>query len=113
MTLAIGPHADNPVRILRQVSLSDSTLAMIRFDYASGTASRVVVDERSGKALREHVYPGRPQSSRQEFQDAVSISAATRRSRPWSPRERFRKAGSSWTDLPAAPKIIATSRFAC
>ena len=36
-------------------------------------ASRVVLDEASGKVLQEQTYPGRPQSSRQEFQDAICI----------------------------------------
>jgi hypothetical protein len=46
---------------------------VIRFDHASGVASRVVVEEASGKVVQEQTYPGRPQSSRQEFQDAVCI----------------------------------------
>src|ERR1022692_4964205 len=73
VTLHGGPRTDNPIRILRQVRRPDHTITTIRFDYASGTASRVVMDERSGKVLRVQKYPGRPQSSRQEFQEAVSI----------------------------------------
>jgi hypothetical protein len=73
VTLSGGQRTDNPLRILRQVRGPDHTITMIRFDYASGTASLVVMDERSGKVLRERNYPGRPQSSTQEFQEAVSI----------------------------------------
>jgi hypothetical protein len=68
-----GAHIDSPIRILRQVRRPDHTITMIRFDYASGTASRVVVDETDGRVLRDQKYPGRPQSSRQEFREAVSI----------------------------------------
>jgi hypothetical protein len=46
---------------------------MVRFNYATGQASRVVVDESSKKVLREQKFPGRPQSSRQEFEEAVRI----------------------------------------
>src|ERR1039457_2531897 len=73
VTLPGGPRTDNPIRTLRQVRRPDHTITMIRFDYASGTASQVVIDERSGAVLRDRKYPGRPQSSRQEFQEAVSI----------------------------------------
>lgn len=67
------PSPGNPIRILRQVRRPDHTITMIRFDYASGTASQVVIDERSGEVLLNRKYPGRPQSSRQEFEEAVSI----------------------------------------
>jgi hypothetical protein len=52
---------------------SNQTLAIIAFDYATGTASRIVVEEGSGKVLHEQPLPGRPQSSREEFQEAVQI----------------------------------------
>jgi hypothetical protein len=73
VTPSDGPGADDPIQILRQVQMPDHTIAVIRFDHASGTASRVVVDERNGKVVRQQTYAGRPQSSRREFQEAVSI----------------------------------------
>jgi hypothetical protein len=73
VALAGNTRADEAVLILRQVRMSDHTIMAIRFDHASGIASRVVIDEASGKVLREQTYPGRPQSSWQEFQDAVCI----------------------------------------
>ncbi|MHB8272575.1 hypothetical protein [Bradyrhizobium sp.] len=73
VALAGSSRADGPVEILRQVRVPDHTIIAIRFDHASGTASRVVMDEASGKVLHEHTYAGRPQSSSQEFQDAVCI----------------------------------------
>jgi hypothetical protein len=53
--------------------MPDRTIVTMRFDHGTGTASRVVVDEVSGRILQEQVYPGRPQSSDQEFREAVSI----------------------------------------
>jgi hypothetical protein len=53
--------------------MPDHTIMVIQFDHASGSAARVVLDEASGKVLEKQVYPGRPQSSRQEFQDAICI----------------------------------------
>jgi len=72
VTLCRASPADNPIRILRQVRSSDHTICMTQFDYAKGAASRVVVDERTGQVLRVQEYRGRPQSSRKEFQNAVS-----------------------------------------
>jgi hypothetical protein len=46
---------------------------VIRFNHVSGIASRVVIDEESGRVVQEQSYPGRPQSSWQEFQDAICI----------------------------------------
>src|ERR1043165_1148537 len=66
-------HADDQIRILREVAMPDRTIMAIRFDHASGLASRVVVDAESGKILQQQTYAGRPQSSRQEFQDAIWI----------------------------------------
>jgi hypothetical protein len=73
VALAGTSRADDAVQILRQVRMPDHTIIAIRFDHTSGIASRVVMDEASGKVLREQTYPGRPQSSSQEFQDAVCI----------------------------------------
>jgi hypothetical protein len=73
VALAGSSRADDPIQILRQVRMPDHTIAVIRFDHASGIASRVVMDEASGTVLHEQTYAGRPQSSRQEFQDAVCI----------------------------------------
>jgi hypothetical protein len=73
VALAGSCRADDPVHILRQVRMPDHTTMVIRFDHASGTASRIVMDEASGKILQEQTYAGRPQSSSQEFQDAVCI----------------------------------------
>jgi hypothetical protein len=73
VALAGSCRADDPVQILRQVRMPDHTIMVIRFDHASGIASRVVMDEVSGKVLQEQTYAGRPQSSSQEFQDAVCI----------------------------------------
>lgn len=53
--------------------MPDGTIMEIRFDHASGMASRVVIDEGSGKVLQQQIYAGRPQSSWREFQDAVCI----------------------------------------
>jgi hypothetical protein len=68
-----GAQSENSIQILRQIQMSSRLIGMIRFDYASGIATRVVVDESSGKILQYRTYPGRPQSSRQEFHEAVSI----------------------------------------
>jgi hypothetical protein len=73
LTLAGSSRAEDPVRILRQIRMPDHTTMVIRFDHANGVASRVVLDEASGKLLQQQTYPGRPQSSRQEFQDAICI----------------------------------------
>jgi hypothetical protein len=73
VALAGSSRADDAVQILRQVRMPDHTIIAIRFDHASGIASRVVIDEESGKVVQEQPYPGRPQSSWQEFHDAVCI----------------------------------------
>jgi hypothetical protein len=73
VALAGSSRADDPVQILRQVRMPDHTIMAIRFDHASGTASRVMMDEASGKVLQQQTYAGRPQSSSQEFQDALCI----------------------------------------
>lgn len=75
LLLAVGGNcrAEGPIQILRQVRMPDHTIMVIRFDHASGMASRVVVDEASGQVLQAQTYAGRPQSSTQEFQDAVCI----------------------------------------
>lgn len=73
LTLSGSVHADDTIQILRQVRMPDHTIMVIRFDHASGSASRVVMDPASGTILEQHVYAGRPQSSSWEFQDAVCI----------------------------------------
>jgi hypothetical protein len=73
INLPVSPRTHNPIRTLRQVRRPDHTITTVQFDYAGGTAYRVVTDERNGKVLQFQKYPGRPQSSRQEFQEAVFI----------------------------------------
>jgi len=63
------------VEVLRQLKGPNHTVVIIRFDYDSGKATRTVVDEKSGKVLKEEVLRGRPQSNKREFQRAVSIIA--------------------------------------
>jgi hypothetical protein len=73
-TLGLGRQgADHPVLVLRRVRGPNHTVTLVRFDYATGRASRVVVDESSKKVLQEQQFLGRPQSSRQEFKEAVRI----------------------------------------
>src|SRR6185436_14066721 len=43
------------------------------FDYTIGVASRIVVDEVSGRVLHEQKLPGRPQGSSEEFREAIRI----------------------------------------
>jgi hypothetical protein len=64
---------NHSIRILRRARGSNHTVTVIRFDYTAGTASRVVADENSGEMLQEQKLPGRPQSSRQEFEAAVLL----------------------------------------
>ena len=59
--------------VLRQAYEQGGAIALIVFDYSTGTASRVVLDAAGRKVLREQKLPGRPQSSRQEFHDAIEI----------------------------------------
>jgi hypothetical protein len=73
LTIPTGFRSGPPIAILRKVQRPDRTVDTIEFDYARGTASRVVSDQTSGKVLESRGYPGRPQSSAQEFQDAVSV----------------------------------------
>jgi|GEM_PF-3888584 hypothetical protein len=68
-----GRHNVNSIQVLRRVRRPDQTITLIQFSHASGTASRIVMDQNTGKVLREREFPGRPQSSRQEFQQAVHI----------------------------------------
>ena len=83
MSLAVGvvigcaasAGADDHVHILRKLRLSDQKIILIGFDHVRRHAFRALVDERSGETLHQHIYPGRPQSSRSEFEQAVSIIA--------------------------------------
>jgi hypothetical protein len=59
--------------VLRRVYEQDRAITLIVFDYATGTASRIVLDSSRRKVLREQKLPGRPQSSRKEFQEAIEI----------------------------------------
>jgi len=68
-----GQRTNNQIQVLRQVKGPNHTATMVRVNYATGTACRVVVDESSKTVLREQQFPGRPQSSRQEFKEAVRI----------------------------------------
>ena len=74
-TVAPGSATEHRTRILRQMRGTDHTITSIAFDYTSGTATRTVRDEETGAVLSEERLPGRPQSSREEFEEAVeSIS---------------------------------------
>ena len=66
-------RAEDPIQILRQLPMPDGTTVLIGFDHTRGKAFRVVIDENSGKNFQQQTYPGRPQSSRREFEKAVSI----------------------------------------
>jgi hypothetical protein len=70
-TVTIGSPAEPRIRVLRQMRGTDHTITSITFDYTSGTASRTVRDEETGTVLSEERLPGRPQSSRGEFKEAV------------------------------------------
>lgn len=59
--------------VLRQAYEQDRATTLIVFDYATGIASRIVLDGSSQKVLREQKLPGRPQSSQKEFQEAIEI----------------------------------------
>jgi hypothetical protein len=73
LAVAGGASANDAIEVVRHVRMSDQTTVLIRFDHARGRASRLVVDQASGKILLEQAYPGRPQSSRREFEQAVAI----------------------------------------
>ena len=62
---------------MREIRNSDHTITIIAFDYSTGTASRIVTDE-SGGLLHEQRLRGRPQSSREEFWEAVGIIGKNR-----------------------------------
>jgi hypothetical protein len=64
--------------VLRQAYEQDRAITLIVFDYATGTASRIVLDGSSRKVLREQTLPGRPQSSRKEFREAIEIISRDR-----------------------------------
>jgi hypothetical protein len=66
-------HGDAPGTVVRQVRGPDDTITMILFDYQCGMASRVVVAAKSGQVLSNDRLPGRPQSSRAEFREAVRL----------------------------------------
>jgi hypothetical protein len=70
-SVTIGSPAEPRIRVLRQMRGTDHTVTSITFDYTSGTASRTVRDEETGAVLSEERLPGRPQSSREEFKEAV------------------------------------------
>src|ERR1039457_2308474 len=72
-SVALGSPADHRIRVLRQVRGLDRTITIIAFDYTSGTASRIVRDEKTGAVLSDQRLPGRPQSSREEFKEAIEI----------------------------------------
>jgi len=59
--------------VLRQAYEQHHAITLFVFDYATGTASRIVLDGSRQKVLREQKLPGRPQSSRKEFQQALEI----------------------------------------
>lgn len=65
--------------VLRQAYERDCAITLIIFDYATGTASRIVLDASRRKLLREQTLPGRPQSSPKEFQKAIEIISRERK----------------------------------
>ena len=72
-SLRIGATLQMHQVVLRQAYEQDHAITLFVFDYATGTASRVVIDGSSQKVLRQQKLPGRPQSSRKEFQEAIEI----------------------------------------
>jgi hypothetical protein len=72
-SLATLGSSGHRIRILRKIEGPDHTVTIIAFDYTAGTASRIVMDKDGGKVLHRQILPGRPQSSREEFQEAVGI----------------------------------------
>lgn len=52
-------------------------MTIIQFDYGAGAAFRTVVAAKSGKVLSTERLPGRPQSSRAEFLEAVRLISQT------------------------------------
>lgn len=68
-----GKRAQHRVRTLRKMSGPDHTITAITIDYTTGIASRIVMAEDSGKVLREQQLAGQPQSSKEEFKEAVEI----------------------------------------
>jgi hypothetical protein len=78
-SLRFGSNLPMHQVVLRQAYELDRTIALIVFDYATGTASRIVLDGSSRKVLREQILPGRPQSSRKEFREAIEIVSRDRK----------------------------------
>ncbi len=68
----VNQTAGHRIRRLREIRNSNHTITVIAFDYSTGVASRIVTDEK-GKLLHRQQLRGRPQSSREEFQEAVKI----------------------------------------
>lgn len=75
ITLALLFALTARANVLRRVRGPNHTVLTIAFDHATGKTSRIVADEASGKVLREESLPGRPQSNRQERDQAISIIA--------------------------------------
>lgn len=69
----VGSNLQPHQVVLRQAYEQDHAITLIVFNYATGTASRIVLDGSSRKVLREQTLPGRPQSSRKEFREAIEI----------------------------------------
>lgn len=51
----------------------DTIVTVVLFDHTALEARRVVVDIGSGRVVANEPLPGRPQSSREEFEEAVEI----------------------------------------
>jgi len=75
----LGSNLQMDQVVLRQAYEQDRAITLIVFDYATGTASRIVLDGSSQKVLREQILPGRPQSSRKEFREAIEIVSRDRK----------------------------------
>ena len=72
-SLRIGSSLQVHQVVLRQAYEQHHAVTLFVFDYATGTASRIVLDGTRQKVLRQQKLPGRPQSSRKEFQEAIEI----------------------------------------
>jgi hypothetical protein len=72
-TLVHGGRQGISIQVLRQVTRPDQTVTAIQFNHAEGLAYQIVADQNSGKVLQKRKFSGRPQGSRQEFQEAVRI----------------------------------------
>jgi len=54
-------------------SATKTVATAVIFDHTDGEARRVEIDTDSGEILAEQTLPGRPQSSREEFEEAIQV----------------------------------------